>query len=148
MWRVHPRDVERLGFATREAYFLAHLKAAAEQGPDLVCNMRRYSFDELPKNDLRFDPSGWWNSTDPHGKQQKDIDQTGDFFVQSVPYHFTDYHVNSLTGHDYYTICSKELGDWCRETLKGHWSPVIQSSASYFLFSNESDAVIFKMRWF
>ncbi len=28
MWRAHPRDLERLGFATRVAFYEAHIRAA------------------------------------------------------------------------------------------------------------------------
>ena len=29
MWAVHPSDLDRMGFKTRELFFLAHIKAAA-----------------------------------------------------------------------------------------------------------------------
>lgn len=32
MWAVHPRDLDDMGFETREAFFLAHLQAAQRSG--------------------------------------------------------------------------------------------------------------------
>jgi hypothetical protein len=109
--------------------------------------VRVVSYADLPKNDGRYEPAGWWHANEEYG--QRTIDESLQFHLLDVSYMGI---VDGLMDYtmDNYTCLREDVFEWCKQTLKGWWSPIRVSETwlEFVAFTDPADMVVFKMKWF
>lgn len=119
-------------------------------GP-LICQIepkKKWKLDELPKNDGRWEPAGWWCASEQYGQPRVPEEiKDGTFYVLNLPKYTVNVVCDELAG-DHFTYLPDKMYKWCVKSLKGWWSAVnAEGGRDYLVFSNEADAMLFRLKW-
>jgi hypothetical protein len=106
-----------------------------------------WTLSEIPKNDGRWCPAGWWCATEQYGRSRVPEEiKDGLFYVMELPQYKIKVVCDDLGDH--YTYLPNDMFDWCVTSLKGWWSPVDSARGKcYVVFSDQSDSMLFKLKW-